>query len=184
MKWVYLIRHGRPDFPSGQTLCLGRADLPLGSEGFAQAAAAAQALPPVTAVFSSPLRRAVQTARAIGEPNLLPGLTELSMGAWDGLCFSQIRRDYPQLYAARGEDPALLPPGAEPGELGLRRFLAAMEQAALQAPGDFAVVSHAGVIRLFLEHLGSPPAKPHYGQIIPLFWDQGQFFLQEAHPHA
>ena len=65
MKRVYLIRHGLPDFPGGERMCLGSTDLPLAPEGLAQAEQMAVALPPVTAVFSSPLNRAVQTARAI-----------------------------------------------------------------------------------------------------------------------
>ena len=41
-------------------MCLGVTDLPLGPEGLAQAAEMAASLPPVTAVFSSPLSRAME----------------------------------------------------------------------------------------------------------------------------
>ena len=58
MKRMYLIRHALPDFPGGQRRCLGITDIPLGTEGMAHAEAMAAALPPVTAVFSSPLTRA------------------------------------------------------------------------------------------------------------------------------
>ena len=68
MKKVYLIRHGLPAFPPGTKMCLGTTDIPLGEEGLAQVAEMAKILPPVTAVFSSPLTRAVQTAQAIGLP--------------------------------------------------------------------------------------------------------------------
>ena len=62
MKKVYLIRHGLPDFPDGKRMCLGITDIPMGEIGLAQAEEMAKILPPVTAVFSSPLIRAVQTA--------------------------------------------------------------------------------------------------------------------------
>ena len=62
MKRCYLIRHCLPDFPGGQRYCLGRTDFPLGAEGLAQAEEVASALPSVARVYSSPLRRAVQTA--------------------------------------------------------------------------------------------------------------------------
>ena len=66
MKKVYLIRHGLPDFPGGRGMCIGTTDIPMGEVGFAQAAQMAEKLPAVTAVFSSPLIRAVQTAQPIG----------------------------------------------------------------------------------------------------------------------
>lgn len=184
MKRVYLIRHTLPDFPGGQRMCLGRTDLPLGPEGRAQAEAMAKTLPPVTRVYSSPLRRAVETARAIGEPVLLEDLQELSAGEWDGLTFRQIRARFPELYAARGVDITLPLPGGEPEEEGLARFRAAMAQAAEEAPGDLAVVSHAGVIRLFLCAVCPPGWKPDYGEVISLSWEKGLFTLQEEYNHA
>ena len=180
MKQVYLIRHGLPDFPKGQRMCLGTTDLPMGAEGLAQAAEMAEKLPPVTAVFSSPLIRAVQTAQAIGLPvTILDDLRELHAGQWDGLTFVQIRERYPELYAARGLDPTLPLPGAEDHAAGLARFRGAMEKAAQAAPGDFAVVAHGGIIAQFLQELSGVWKKPDYAEIIPLLWEDGHFALQE-----
>ena len=180
MKQVYLIRHGLPDFPKGQRMCLGTTDLPMGEEGLAQAAEMAEKLPPVTAVFSSPLTRAVQTAQAISLPvTILDDLRELHAGQWDGLTFAQIRERYPELYAARGLDPSLPLPGAEDHAAGLARFKEAMAQAALQSPGDLAVVAHGGIIAQFLQELCGVWKKPDYAEIIPLIWENGNFLLQE-----
>ena len=180
MKKVYLIRHCLPDFPQGQRLCLGTTDIPLGPEGLAQAADMARQLPPVTAVYASPLSRAVQTAQAIGqEVTVLQGLREMHAGEWEGLDFRQIRFRYPQLYAARGADPRLPLPGAEDPDYALVRFRMAMEEAAAAAPGDFAVVAHGGIIALFLEAIGAGWYKPRYGEIIPLQWNHHTFTLQE-----
>ena len=180
MKKVYLIRHGTPDFPDGKRMCLGTTDIPLGTVGFAEAAAMAQRLPPVTAVFSSPLSRAIQTAEAIGLPiTVLDDLRELHAGDWDGLAFDQIRALYPELYAARGTDPTLPLPGAEDHEAGLARFQRALFAAVSQAPGDFAVVAHGGIIGHFIQAITGTFQKPIYAQIIPLIYENGRFTLQE-----
>ena len=180
MKKVYLIRHGLPDFPGGKGMCIGITDIPMGEAGLAQAEAMANTLPPVTAVFSSPLTRAVQTAEAIGLPvTVLDGLRELYAGEWDGLTFAQIRQRYPELYEARGRDLTLPLPGAERYEDGIARFSAAMKTAAEAAAGDFAVVSHGGIIARFLESVSGTWYKPGYTEIIPFTFENGTFSLRE-----
>ena len=180
MKKVYLIRHGLPDFPDGKRMCLGITDIPMGEIGLAQADKMAKILPPVTAVFSSPLIRAVQTAEAIGLPiTVLDGLRELNAGEWDGLTFDQIRQRYPELYAARGKDLTIPLPGAEDHKEGLARFTAAMDEAAKTAPGDFAVIAHGGVIAQFLQKINGIWYKPDYAEIVHLSFDNGIFALQE-----
>ena len=180
MKKVYLIRHALPDFPGGKRMCIGTTDIPLGEKGLLQAAEMAKTLPAVTAVFSSPLTRAVQTAEAIGLPvTILPDLRELYAGEWDGLTFGEIRQKYPELYAARGTDRTIPLPGAEGHEEGLTRFAAAMERTAALAPGDFAVVAHGGIIAWFLQGISGEWKKPDYAQIIPLIWENEHFLLQE-----
>ena len=180
MKKVYLIRHGLPDFPDGKKMCIGTTDIPMGETGLAQAAQMARMLPPVTAVFSSPLTRAVQTAQAIGMPvAVLDGLREMYAGEWDGLTFEQIRQRYPELYAARGRNLTLPLPGAEDPAEGLARFSAAMEAAAQTAPGDFAAVAHGGIIAQFLQDISGVWKKPDYAEMISLTWENGHFELQE-----
>lgn len=181
MKRVYLIRHGLPDFPDGLRRCLGSTDIPIGEEGLAQAGEMAASLPPVTAVFSSPLLRAVQTAQRISRDiTVLDGLRELSFGQWDGMTFGEIRERYPELYDARGKDPTLQPPGAEPAQAALSRFCDAMAEAARRSPGDFAVVAHGGVIELFIRHITGRRYKPRYCEVISLWWESGRFFEEEA----
>lgn len=180
MKKVYLIRHGLPDFPGGKRMCIGTTDIPMGEEGLAQAREMANRLPPVTAVFSSPLTRSVRTAQAIGLPvTILDGLREMYAGEWDGLTFDEIRSRYPSLYAARATDLTLPLPGAERDAEGLARFSAAMNTAAQIAPGDFAVVAHGGIIARFLQRVTGAWKKPDYTEIIPLIWENETFYLQE-----
>lgn len=180
MKKCYLIRHGLPDFPGGQQMCIGTTDIPIGKKGLLQAEEMAKKLPPVTAVFSSPLTRAVQTAQAIGQPiTVIDDLREMYAGEWDGLTFHQVRERYPELYAARAKELTLPLPGGEDHAHGLARFDSAMTLAAEQAPGDFAVVAHGGIIAQFLQKVTGVWKKPDYCEIIPLVWEKGQFMLQE-----
>ena len=181
MKTVYLIRHGLPDFPDGKGMCIGTTDIPMGKAGLAQAAEMAGKLPPVTAVFSSPLQRALQTAGAIGLPvTVLEGLREMHAGEWDGLTFAEIRQRYPELYAARATDLTIPLPGAEDHEKGLARFISAMEQAAILAPSDFAVVAHGGIIAQFLQHITGTWYKPGYTEVVILYWNDGTFHTKES----
>lgn len=185
MKNIYLIRHGLPDFPGGQRMCLGTTDIPMGAEGLRQAEQMAARLPPVTAVFSSPLQRAVQTAQAIGMPiTVLPELRELHAGAWDGMFFQDIRAQFPDLYAARGGNPCLPIPGEEDPEQGVKRFRTAMEEAVHASEGDLAVVAHGGIIARFLVSIGGAWRKPDYTQIIRLIWENSSFRIWEENDHA
>lgn len=180
MKKVYLIRHAQPAFPGGRSMCIGITDIPIGALGIQQAQQMAAALPPVSAVFSSPLRRAVQTAQAIGQPvAVINGLREMGVGEWDGLTFDEIRRRYPELYATRARDLTIPIPGAEEPRVCLSRFRSAMELAGEQAPGDFAVVAHGGIIAQFLQELTGIWRKPGYAEVIPLIYENGSYMLEE-----
>lgn len=181
MKKVYLIRHGLPDFPGGKGMCIGTTDIPMGEKGLNQAAQMAENLPPVTAVFSSPLTRAVQTAQAIGMPvAIVDDFREMYAGEWDGLTFDEIRQCYPELYAARAVDLTIPLPGAEDHHAGLSRFSRAMEKAAETAPGDFAVVAHGGIIAQFLQKLTGTWYKPGYAEVLTLLWENGTFYTKDS----
>lgn len=180
MKKVYLIRHALPDFPGGKSMCIGTTDIPLGEKGFFQTLNMAKKLPAVTAVFSSPLSRAVQTAQAIGmSVTILEDLREMYAGEWDGLTFEEIRKKYPQLYAARATDLTIPLPGAENTEAGLVRFTNAMQEAAKTAVGDFAVISHGGIIAQFLQKISGTWYKPNYAEMITLYYQNETFTLEE-----
>lgn len=176
MKKCYLIRHALPGFPEGKKMCLGTTDVPLGQEGFRQARDMASSLPPVTAVFSSDLQRAIETAQQIGTPCVLKGLRELYAGEWDGLTFEQIRMKFPDLYAARARDLTIPLPGAESPEQGLIRFAKAMKNAAEQSDGDFAVVAHGGIMAYFLQTVTGSWYKPDYAEVVVLNWEDGHYY--------
>lgn len=167
-------------------MCLGRTDLFLSEEGWQQAYSAAALLSgKCFQVYASPLLRALQTAEAFHRPiTVLEGLRELDMGQWDGLTFDEIRIQYPQLYAAREYDKTLLPPGAESHQVGLERFRSALTAAAENALGDLAVVSHSGVIELFLKTVSEIQYKPAYGEILYLTYENNKFQYLGGIDHA
>ena len=87
---IAFARHGQTA-PNRDGLVLGRADPELTEEGHRQAALLAAALggEPVTAILTSPLLRARQTAEAVGEACGVPvvvdeRLVEIDWGAWEG----------------------------------------------------------------------------------------------------
>ena len=114
MRRIWLIRHGHPDFPLGAHMCLGRTNTPLGPLGRMQACLLGEELRGKgLSVFSSPLTRCRETAAPLGgDAVLVPALAEQDMGPWDGLDFEEIKRRWPDLYARRGDEPLLVPPGA------------------------------------------------------------------------
>ena len=118
---LFLLRHGETD-SNRRGLALGRADVPLNERGRwqAQRLGAALAHEPLAAVYSSPLSRALDTARPIADAQGLdvqtePGLREMDIGEAEGLTFAEVRARFPGLLEAwAGADgPSHAMPGGE-----------------------------------------------------------------------
>lgn len=129
----------------------GLSDGELDTTGLKQAISLAASLQqePIAAVYSSPLRRAVDTAKAIAELHNLPvqienDLRELNQGDLDGMTFEKLRVEYPDFLRAWAKDPGPLrmPNGESLRELQTRAY-ACLERLANQHQSDtVAVVSH------------------------------------------
>ncbi len=157
MRHIYLLRHGRPEFPNGIECCIGQTDYPVSKEGAHQAQSLGIYFSeiPLTAVYCSTLARAEQTAAAIAREDTPliqnEALQELFSGEWEGLTFDEIRKNYPELYAKRATNPERFAPvGGETFADGLARFRFAIEQIANESTGNIAIVAHASVNRLLL----------------------------------
>lgn len=117
---VVLVRHGETDW-NRERRYQGWQDTPLSEAGRAQAEAAARLLAAerLAAVWSSPLRRARETAGAIATPQgvtvrLEEAFREMRFGQWEGLTTDEVRGRFPTLYRAWLETPQLVAlPGAE-----------------------------------------------------------------------
>lgn len=187
MRNLYFIRHGDVEMPGGQRRCVGASDYPLSALGRLRAVLLAPGFESreLGEVFVSPLSRARETAELMGVRGVaLPGLREAGMGEWDGLTFEEIRERWPELFARRGKELWLLPPGAEEAAEVLARYMRAMEEALACTHGDLAFVGHRSATRLFLGHvLGMDAAAAaklelKYGSVTHLEYEDGRFALR------
>ena len=97
-KVVFLIRHGRTALNAQRTF-RGHLDAPLDKRGKEQAELTGKLLAEIdlNAIYTSPLKRAVQTAEAISryQKNGVkvlpqPGLMDLSYGQWEGKTYGSM----------------------------------------------------------------------------------------------
>lgn len=154
---LLIVRHGQTAW-NIQRKVLGRTDIPLDETGRAQAAALAQALGPVAAVWSSPLHRARETALPIAtdlrlELRLDEDLVEMHQGELDGLDEIQLRERFGALLATwnAAPDELRLPGGETMNEVQARGLSALTRIAAASAPGSrVAVVTHQLVLAAVL----------------------------------
>ena len=151
---LYLIRHGHTN---GDKRCISATDLPLDDFGEHQANnlgrwAADKSL---TAVYSSPLNRAVATAGQLGLPvTTRENLREVNVGEWEGLSFEEIKIKYPGDFIKRGGHPGTsAPTGGESIHDAGQRLLACLRGIIDESHGDIAVVAHGGANRGALSQL-------------------------------
>lgn len=153
---VYLLRHGHVD-NGGEKKYLGRTDVPLDALGLEQAQALREYFKtiPLDAVFTSPLKRCVQTAQMIFDEYLcVEALREIDMGDWDNMPMSHIRLHFPKLYAQRGEDfEYFTPPNGESFHDVAQRARHAFDTIVHHAKGTIIIVAHAGVNRMILSRI-------------------------------
>ena len=154
MTTVYLARHGESDWNAASRF-QGHSDRPLTELGRRQAEALSEKLASHTAlsaIYSSPLGRAFETASIVGarlglEPVSDDDLREVDVGGWSGLSRSEVEARYPDAFRRwlnGGE-------GWEDGETYAdmaARVLDALRRIAERHPGqEVLVVSHGGPIR-------------------------------------
>jgi probable phosphoglycerate mutase len=150
---VLLVRHGETD-ENARARFQGRIDTELNDRGREQSHALAQALRDegLRAVYSSPLRRAHETARIVGaaiglEPILDDRLVEADAGAWSGRLIADILAAERGEYARwRAADPTFRFPGGESVAEQAQRIAAALADVAA-GPLPALVVTHGGTIR-------------------------------------
>ncbi len=119
---IYLVRHGQTDY-NLRNLLQGSTDNPLNETGRQQARHLARVLAdvPFEVIYSSPLKRALETAEIIRESNvnrppilLDERLREIDMGEWEGRYYPAILEENREYFERVWEDPFLYaPPGGE-----------------------------------------------------------------------
>ncbi|NWG03875.1 MAG: histidine phosphatase family protein [Syntrophaceae bacterium] len=118
---IFLVRHGETDFNLSHRF-QGRKDIPLNQEGKNQARALALTLKdkPLIAIYSSPLIRAIETARFIKDfHSSTPlfeeeGLIEMDLGEFDGMEAAYWSAHYQDFFKTWRSSPGCLKmPGGE-----------------------------------------------------------------------
>lgn len=162
---LYMVRHGQTNWNSEGRL-QGHTDIPLNEEGLRQAESIGRRLSRIelSAVYSSDLQRAAQTARAIAdfhglEVTATPYLRESCLGEWEGLTADEIvaRGDEQLWNDYRKDSTAYRPPGGEPYQQVWDRLMVVRDLIVGAHPkGHVAVVGHGGSMRALLsDALGS-----------------------------
>ena len=144
MPKLYLVRHAEPGITG---VLLGRLDPPLSATGEGMARESLATLD-ARIVYSSPLRRALETAQLIERAEgveVLEELTEVGLGAWDGMSWADVELRAPELARRKLDDWfGVTPPGGEPWpavEKRVARALARIRAGVFPA----AVVAHLGI---------------------------------------
>ena len=155
---LLLIRHGATTL-SAEDRFAGAVDVELSDEGRRQSRRLGERLAnePIAAIYASPMKRTVETARLVGVPHDLPvieheGLREIGHGRWEGLTRQEVEERYCVEYGEWAEDPfTFAPEGGESGLSVMSRALPAIRSIVVSHPGQsVAVVSHKATIRLVL----------------------------------
>ena len=158
MTTLFLIRHGLTAV-TGKTLYGRTPGVRLDDRGRAQAETLADRLAPVrlTAVYSSPLDRCVETMAPLAASQRLKvvvrdGLIEMDVGAWTGRSLAQVRRT--RLWKDVIHHPSQFRfPDGESFVDAQSRALAEIHMITARHPhGRIAVGSHGDIIRMLIAH--------------------------------
>ena len=114
---LYFIRHGETVWNT-QAKLQGKSDIPLNEKGVALARVTGEALAdvPFAAIYSSPLKRALQTAQLVAGDRDVPIVTdrrleEIGFGIWEGL---SCHKDHYEIPSDSFQDFFLDPFGYQP----------------------------------------------------------------------
>jgi broad specificity phosphatase PhoE len=115
-----LVRHGEPAaYAHGR--CYGRLDVRLSYRGREQIRLVARSLrqAPLVAVYTSPLRRAQESAAIVSCSHRIPvsvdeRLSEINFGRFEGKTYDEVAESHPELYRAWKDRPTEVEfPGGE-----------------------------------------------------------------------
>lgn len=164
----YCIRHGQSTY-NAEGRVQGQSDVPLSELGGRQGEAVAAALRglPIEALYASPLRRAMETARPVAEALGLPiqtdpRLKEVHAGVFQDRVRSQLDELFPEVLARwRSGDPDFAIPGGETRRHLMERGRKVFDEILRSGHQQVAVVSHGGLIAAAIKSLLEIPAGRH-----------------------
>jgi probable phosphoglycerate mutase len=157
---LLFIRHGQTTWNAEQKLPGQLPGISLNEKGRKQVADLAEALSaiPISAIISSPLERARETAEILAQGRNLtiqlePALMDTDLGRWAGQNYEGLYKIDPD-WKAYIKDPTVAPEGIETFPQVQQRALAAVERWRTQeASGAYpAFVAHADVVKLIIAY--------------------------------
>ena len=159
---IYIVRHGQTNMNHRKVL-QGRSDVPLDEIGIAQAHVAAEKLTDIRfdRVYTSPLKRAIQTAKIIApyvEPVIESRLIEMDYGTYEGCDLTQLPPEIITFFSDFVHNPA--PDGMEQLSDVVARVGSFLEELR-NAEGNILLSAHAISMKGMLEYL-TPDAKGAY----------------------
>jgi len=156
-----LIRHGQTGW-NKEARFRGRIDIDLDETGMRQAEAVAARLAhcEATAVYSSPLKRAMATAEPISrhlslQVVPLEGINDMNFGNWEGRSIDDVKEQNKELFDLWRYSPDKLSiPGGETLDDVRRRVAATVDDLAVKHENDTVLlVTHRVVCKVLLCHL-------------------------------
>ncbi len=154
----YIVRHGETDW-NRQRRAMGRRAIPLNAKGFKDVELMAEALSDkgIEAIYTSPLRRTMETAEIIARKTGAriveeERLIEIGMGPWEGRAFDDLLKEEGYrnfLHNPDGPHPAGVERMSDVQKRGVEVIREIVEG---YSSGSFVLVSHADVIRPILCH--------------------------------
>lgn len=155
---VVLLRHGETEWNRVERF-RGRIDVELNQMGQRQALAVARRLSAwqIEAIYSSPMKRALQTAQPVAEAcgldvAILEGINDVDYGAWAGLSAEEARAQYPEVYGNWAHTPLLtqFPQGENLRQVQTRSWTALEETCSAHEGGAILLVSHVVINRVLI----------------------------------
>ena len=181
MTHLILIRHGETDW-NVEGRYQGQADPALNAQGLAQACLLAEELAGVKLklLYTSPLRRALETARILSAAlgvslHLEPRLMEIHQGDWQGRLRADIAARYPDLFRRWETEPwQVTPPGGEHLTQVQARVDAAVDDISEWHPGKrIGLVAHRIPIALIkMRYQGLDPDVVRTLQLPNTTWEE------------
>lgn len=151
----YFVRHGKTDWNDLKKI-QGMSNPALNESGRKQAHGIGGMLlekgTVITAVYTSPLLRARESAEIIAGMLSLPvkcteALREIDMGVWEGMTLPEVQKTYPAGFRYWLESRRYSSPfGGESYQDLLMRALAAVREIAAKETGNVLIVAHSAVI--------------------------------------
>ena len=188
-KDFYLFRHGETDYNKDLRWQGCGIDMPLNATGISQAEALSERLKPLglEIIYSSPLKRALETAQIVAtqlklKVKIIPDLREGNLGICKKKKKQDIANKYPDLWRKWYDDEIDLSVRWPEGESKLemqQRMFKAFEKMLSTKEDIIGVSSHSGAMRYFLLAFGYGPHKMPNTALFHLIFEDGKWHLNQ-----